>query len=200
MISYLYKRLPPIDAEHFSLPDEELGKLILGWWILAQAENKGLNFQNNPQAEQIFGEKIVELTRQLPDDNANAEYDSLTMALRLAASGKFEAAGKQLKYYMNHSAEHRMAMNALLSRSEDANRGAKIRVSAKYGHESIHGNPVEKEARRREHLDLLDKIRIDNPTLSDRQVHIKASNLSMEVFGKNTSAKTFYRAEKKENL
>jgi hypothetical protein len=197
MIDDLYKRLPPMLVEHFALPDEELGKLVLGWWIMAQAEANGINVKNNPQAKQAYGEKVVELTQQLPDDHADDKNALLFLALRLAAQGKFEAAGKKLKAYTSQTSEHIALLDMVSSMDEDTKRGVKTRRSAKLGHESIYGNPVEKETRRRKHLDLIDKIRRGNPEASKRKVYELAEAHSEELLGDKISYKTFERAEKK---
>jgi hypothetical protein len=198
MIDYLYKRLPPMAVEHFALPDDELGKLVLGWWIMAQAEANGVNIQNNPQAKQTYGERVVELTQQLPDDHADDKDALLFLALRLAAQGKFEAAGKKLKAYTSQASEHMALMDMVSSMDEDTKRGVKTRRSAKLGHEFTHGDAVEKEMKRRKYLDLLDNIRRDKPEASNRKIYEIAEAQSIELFGSKVSYKTFERAEKKE--
>jgi hypothetical protein len=197
MIDDLYKRLPPMAVEHFVLPDDELGKLVLGWWIMAQAEANGINVQNNPQAKQAYGERVVELTQQLPDDHADDKDALLFLALRLAAQGKFEVAGKKLKAYTSQTSEHIALLDMVSSMDEDTKRGVKTRRSARLGHESIYGNPVEKETRLRKYLDLIDEVRCGNPEASKRKVYELAEAHSEELFGIKVSYKTFERAEKK---
>lgn len=199
MIDDLYKRLPPMAVEHFVLPDDELGKLVLGWWIMAQAEANGINIQNNPQAKQAYGERVVKLTQQLPDDHADDKNALLFLAIRLAAQGKFAAAGKKLKAYTRQTSEHIALLDMVSSMDEDTKRGVKTRRSARLGHESIYGNPVEKETRLRKYLDLIDEVRRGNPEASKRKVYELAEAQSEELLGDKVSYKTFERAEKKKS-
>ncbi|MCX7066270.1 MAG: hypothetical protein NTW85_01000 [Methylococcales bacterium] len=199
MIDDLYKRLPPMAVKYFALPDDELGKLVLGWWIMAQAEANGINVQNNPQAKQAYGERVVELTQQLPDDHADDKNALLFLAIRLAAQGKFVAAGKKFKAYTSQTSEHMALMDMVSSMDEDTKRGVKTRRSARLGHESIYGNPVEKETRLRKYLDLIDEVRRGNPEASNRKVYELAEAQSEVLFGKKVSYKAFERAEKKKS-
>jgi hypothetical protein len=189
-------RLLPLWAEHFDLPDEELGKLILGLWIMDRAEGAGLDLLNIPQEASRI---LVKATQELPDDHVSSELDSLFLAVRLAANGKFEAAGKKLKSYADQRANYMAAMDMILNMNEDTRRGAKVRIGAKRGHESVHGDAVEKETRRREYLSLLAEIRNDNPKAKPRKVYELAEAQSEKRFGEKVSYKTFERAEKKEN-
>lgn len=188
-------RLPPIREKILDLPYEELGKLMLDYWIAAQAESAGLDPLN---IQQGYGEKITELTKQLPDDYESNNNDSLLLALRLAANGKFESAGKKFKLYMDQSSEIMKMADMVSSMDEDTSRGVKVRRSARIGHEAINGTPVEKEAMHRKRLDLIDEVRNDNPEASSRKVHEIAELLSEERFGEKVSYKTFERAEKKQ--
>jgi len=188
-----------MSVEHFSLPDEELGKLVFDWWIMAQAEANEINVQNNPQAKQAYSERVVELTLQLPDDHADNKDTLLFLALRLAAQGKFEAAGKKFNAYTSQTSEYMALMDMVSSMDEDTKRGVKTRRSARLGHESIYGNPVEKETRLRKYLDLIDEMRRGNPEASKRKVYELAEAQSEELFGIKVSYKTFERAEKRKS-
>jgi len=186
-----------MQKQGFDLPNEELGKLILGYWIAGQAESFGFDPLNIPPS---FGERIVEITQQLPDDYASDENDSLMLALRLAANGHFEAAGKKLKASVSKNTYFMAAVDMVSSMDEDTRRGVKVRRSAKIGHEVVHGNAAEKETQRRKYLDLLDEIRRENPTAKPTKVYVIAEAESMEKLGKKVCYKTFERAEKAEKL
>ncbi len=178
----------------FALPDDELGRSILDYWIAGQAEANGLDPWNLPRS---YVDQVIQTTKLLPDDCPDAD-GSLLLVLRLAANGHFEAAGKKLKAFMSKNANFMAAVDMVSSMDEDTRRGVKVRRSARIGHEVVHGNPVEKETQRRKYLDLLDEIRRENPTVSNRKVHEIAEAKSMEKFGKKVSYKAFERAEKAE--
>jgi hypothetical protein len=102
----------PLQPEHFELPDEELGKLILGLWIMDHAKTVGFDPSNVPLEA---GRIIVQATQELPDEHViGTETDSLFMAVRLAANGKFAAAGKKLKSHFQHRVLHEGALNEAL--------------------------------------------------------------------------------------
>ena len=85
--------LPPIPPEALSLPDDELGKLLLGYWIAANAEAAGHDVGGIPQG---VAERIVANTRKM----VMGENPQLGQALVLAAEGEFRRAGKRLRRYM----------------------------------------------------------------------------------------------------
>lgn len=119
----------PLEPEHFELPDEELGKLILGLWIVDHAKNVGLDPSNVPLEA---GSIIVEATQKLPDEHlSNSELDSLFLAVRLAAKGKFEAAGKKLKSHFQHRVLYEGVLNeALHGKSRQRQNAKKPRPDA----------------------------------------------------------------------
>lgn len=139
----------PLEPEHFELPDEELGKLILGLWIADHAKNAGLDPLNIPLEA---GNIIVEATQKLPDDHlSNGELDSLFLALRLAANGKFEAAGKKLKSHFQHRVLYEGALN-----------------------EALHGKSRQRQNARKPRSnslqELIVEILIGNPSLTEHGV------------------------------
>jgi hypothetical protein len=183
-------RLPPIQAEWLELPDDELGIRLLAWWIGAQAERKGIAPTSIPEH---VAEQIIEGTKGIDTDQV--QHVALEKALIKAASGELAKAGALFRGYMLIGADTKAATDMLSSLSEDTKRGIKVRRSARLGHESIHGTPVEKETKRRQQLDLIDKIRADNPGASDNKVYELAAATTLEVSGKKVPAKAFYRAE-----
>ncbi|WP_442497655.1 hypothetical protein [Methylobacter sp. sgz302048] len=185
-------KILPLRGDHFDLPDEDLGKLILGLWIMNRAEVCGIDPQNIPQEAARI---IVEATQKLPDDNVSSELDTLFLSVRLAANGKFEAAGKKLKSYVHQRAEHAALTNIALNMDDDSRRGAKVRLAASRGHNKTHGDPIEKEIMRRKCLKLMADIRKSNPHLKPHAVYTRAAEKSESVLGEKVSYKKFYRIE-----
>jgi hypothetical protein len=196
MIDSLYKRLPPLSLDQLNLPDEQLGKLLLGLWVMGQAEASGINLQNNPQAKQAFGERVVELTQKLPDDYSdNPQDDALFLALRLASLGNFEAAGKKLKGHLKTVSEHMAAMNAISKLNEVEKVGLKVMLGGKKG-SALGKDGTAKEKQRRELLDFLDLVRLENPGKTNNKIYEIAEAQSLKKLGEQVSLSTFRRAEK----
>jgi hypothetical protein len=186
-------KILPLQAEHFELPDEDLGKLILGLWIMNRAEVCGIDPQNiPPEAARI----IVEATQKLPDDNVSSELDTLFLSVRLAANGKFEAAGKKLKSYVHHRAEYAALRHIASNLDDDSRRGAKMRLGVSNSHTKTYGDEVEKETMRRKCLNLMADIRKSNPSLKPQSVHKRAEAKSEAALGKKFCYKTFERIDK----
>jgi len=179
-------RLPPLTTDNLLLPDEELGALFLGICIASNAEERGCH-----------PSKIVELLQQYPDDLDTIHNDTLIVTLRMAANGNFAAAGKRLKLLRERDAAIMAAFDMVSSMDEDTKRGVKTRRSARRGHETLYGDPVEKQITNNQRLDLLDEIRRENPTLLKNRVHEIAEALSEERLGKKVNSKTFQRLEQK---
>jgi hypothetical protein len=181
-------RLLPMRPEDLDLPDAELGLQLIGKWV-AQIALRGITHE--------VTEIILKATKQLPDDHVPNQLDSLLLALRLAAQGKFEQAGKKLKSYVRSRAEFTAALNLTANMDDDTRRGAKVRLGAAKAHELVHGNAVEKQTRAIKYLNLLDELRSENPNLKPRRIYELAEAESKNRFGKQISYKTFYRLEKK---
>jgi hypothetical protein len=197
MIDSLYKRLPPLSLEQLELSNDELGKLLLGLWIMGQAEASGINIQNNRQVKQAFGERIVELTQQLPDDYSdNTQNDALFLALRLASHGNFESAGKKLKDYIKTGSEYIAAMDILSSLDGAEAVGIKVKRGGKKG-SALARDDAAIEKQRRELLDFLDLVRLENPEATDNKIYTIAAAESKDKLGETVSHSRFYRADKK---
>lgn len=183
--------------EALELPDEKLGLQLAGYWVLMHAENAGIDPLNiSREATEV----ILEATKGLPDNHVRSELDSLLLAVRLAARGNFESAGKKLKAHIKSQAQHRVALDLASNMDDNARRGAKVRRAAKKGHEQVYGNPVEKRIRIDSYRLLLDEIRREHPSIkSNRKIYEIAEAFSEERFGKRVSYKAFERAEKKQN-
>ena len=177
-------RLPPISTECFDLPDEDLGRLLLGYFIAANAEPAGFDYLNIPRQ---YAERITQLARDLPDDHCGADNDSLLLAVRLATHGDFGAAGKKLKTHTKRGAEFMAAMDIVSNLERDAKAGAKVRRSAKWGHEATHGDCARKTARWNDYQDYIDRLSARNPHLSHSDLLRRAA----ENFG--VSTKTIQR-------
>ena len=78
---------PEFPEDALDRPDDYLGKLLLAWYIAAQADFVGLSIYRIPQA---FGERVVEYARTAEADTASNA--ALEKALHKAANGEFEAA------------------------------------------------------------------------------------------------------------
>jgi len=177
-------RLPPIPPESFNLPDEQLGKLLLGYFIAANAEKAGFDPFTMPQQ---YAERILQLARELPDDHSSAENDSVLLAVRLAAQGKFDAAGNKLKAHMHHAAMFMASVDMVSNLKEDTKAGVKVRRSTKLGHEAIHGNEVEKITRWGKYQEYINELFYKNP-------HLSYSDLQREAAKHfKVSAKTIQR-------
>ena len=196
MIDSLYKRLLPLLLDQIELPNDQIGKLLLGLWVMGQAEASGINIQNNPQAKQAFGERVVELTQKLPDDYSdNPQDDALFLALRLASHGNFEGAGKKLKGHLKTVSEHMAAMDALSKLDGVEKVGLKVMRGGKKG-SALALDATVMEQKRRERLDFLDLVRLENPGATANKIYEIAEAQSLNRLGELVSLSTFRRAEK----
>jgi hypothetical protein len=197
MIDSLYKRLPPLSLEQLELPNAELGKLLLGLCIMRQAEANRINIQNNPQAKQVFGENFIESIKQLPDDYCdNTQNDALFLALRLASHGNFESAGKKLKNYMKTGSGYMAAMNAISNLDGVDTVGLKVVLGGKKG-SALARDDTAIEKQRRELLDFLDVVRLENPEATDNKIYTIAAAESKNRLGESVSLSKFRRADTK---
>ncbi|MFI3219340.1 MAG: hypothetical protein QX189_09490 [Methylococcales bacterium] len=197
MIDSLCKRLPPLSLDQLELPNDELGKILRDLCIMGQAEARGINVQNNPQAKQVFGERFMESIQQLPDDYCdNTQNDALFLALRLAAQGNFESAGKKLKDDIKTGSEYMAAMNAISNLDGVEAVGLKVVLGGKKG-STLARDDTAIEKQRRERLDFLDLVRLENPKATDNKIYTIAAAESKDRLGETVSLPTFYRADKK---
>ena len=93
--------VPPLDPSDLDRPDEELGKLVLGLFLFAEAEQQGISPTEIPEtwANQVVS-KIKEIPPQSPKN------DPIAIALRYAARGKFAKAGRVLKEHCDPALEN----------------------------------------------------------------------------------------------
>ena len=88
---------PVFSPEDLSLPDDELGELLLGLFIADAADQHGLF----PEIPDEFAEAVISQVRCKEASPRNA---ALEKALHKAADGNFEAAGRALRVYiMDHN-------------------------------------------------------------------------------------------------
>ncbi|MBF0563085.1 MAG: hypothetical protein HQL37_13960 [Alphaproteobacteria bacterium] len=87
--------LPPFDPALLSLSDSDLGLHFWAWWVVAQAESRGIAQDN------LTPELAEEIRRQtLATDTNNVEMAAVEKILHLAASGEIERAGKMFRDLM----------------------------------------------------------------------------------------------------
>jgi hypothetical protein len=94
---------PPFPVEYLDLPDDELGELLLGWFVVHFAESRGLF----PDIPSEFSGAVLS---QLKFTNARPENAAVEKALHKAADGDFETAGKTIRYYYENGAHHMAAV------------------------------------------------------------------------------------------
>lgn len=81
-----------LELEHLNLSDYELGGLVLGLFIEAEAEKQGISADSIPEG---FANQIVLLVREIEAEHAN--QTTLAAVLRNAALGEFSLAGRLCK-------------------------------------------------------------------------------------------------------
>lgn len=86
--------LPPF-PDLSTRSDDEAGKALLGWWIGYQLEARGVPILAGQRIPRQLGQRCAEATKRLESDDLHDI--PLTTALRWAASGEFQRAGKLLK-------------------------------------------------------------------------------------------------------
>lgn len=87
--------LPPFPADAINLPADELGGLLFGYYIAAQASECGIPANAIPED---FAERVRQ--KALALDEASARNAALEKALRKAAEGDFAAAGNLFRDHM----------------------------------------------------------------------------------------------------
>ena len=126
--------LPPFPADALERSDSELGRLLLGWFIGAQADALGIPVNRIPHK---FGELVVQYV--LTIETATANNAAVEKALHKAASGDFEAAGKFLRDHMSACAVALKFIPIGIKKSAQA---------AKFGREGAKGNQQKGNANR----------------------------------------------------
>ncbi|NJD05588.1 MAG: hypothetical protein FIA97_03715 [Methylococcaceae bacterium] len=179
--------------EDLELTDTDLGRRVLDYWIAGVAEKNHLDAWNLPQE---FIDRVVQEARHLKDGDCTAESDFLLIAIRMAANGQYDKAGRFFRSRFLREAEILHARCALANQDADTRRGRKVVAGARKSHEKTHGEPIDKANERTRRLALLAKIRRENPGLSDRKVYEIAEAESESAFGARVSYKTFSRADK----
>lgn len=91
--------LPPFPEDALELPDSDLGALLLGWFIAAQADDLGIPADQIPED---FGDQVRQHVLTLEAENA--KNAALEKALHKAANGNFEGAGRFLRELMQDGA------------------------------------------------------------------------------------------------
>ncbi len=87
--------IPPFPENALDNSDYELGGLLLGWFIMVQADDLGLPVDQIPEE---FAERVRQYV--LTIETSSAKNAAVEKALHKAASGDFEAAGKFLREHM----------------------------------------------------------------------------------------------------
>ena len=92
-------KIPPLSAEDLNRPDDELGKLLLGWYVFAEAEKRGTR---PDEVSEEFTRHVISLVPQI--EATAARLTTIEKVLRKAAAGEFTTAGRLLKEHMLDSA------------------------------------------------------------------------------------------------
>ncbi|MBW8458639.1 MAG: hypothetical protein K0M58_09385 [Thiobacillus sp.] len=131
--------LPPFPADALDLPDYDLGGLLLGWFIMAQAEDAGITVYPIPEA---FAERVRLYV--LTIETETAKNAAIEKALHKAASGNFEAAGKFLREHINNGAVALKFIPIGIN---------KLAQAKEFGRKGAEGNKKEGEGNRQTVLD-----------------------------------------------
>ena len=142
-------KTPILAAADLELPDDELGKLLLGLVIAAEAEARGVPFE---QVTEKAAVKVVEAAKR--SEATKAINSTIEKAIHKAAAGDFATAGRLLKEHMKDRALFMAALDEAVT-GRRKNRDYGRRSSGDGLTESIneivkraHGNISEKDVLR----------------------------------------------------
>lgn len=91
--------VPTFPPDALKMPDDELGGLLLGYFIAVQADDAGIPIDQIPQE---FAERVRQ--HVLTAESRTARNAAVALALHKAASGDFATAGKLLREHMGSGA------------------------------------------------------------------------------------------------
>ena len=94
---------PPFPIEYLDHPDDELGALLLGYYVVSFAVSRG-------QFPDIPDEFVTDVISKLKHTNALPGNAAVEKALQKAAEGEFEIAGQTIRYYFENNAHHMAAV------------------------------------------------------------------------------------------
>ncbi len=145
-------KLPEFKREWLNLSDYKLGGIVLGQFIAANAESFGINPFDIPEE---YGIRIVERIQQLPDEYEHTpENSALFLALRLAANGKFEMAGRRFRSFFDSGVKMLVVLDeAETGRRKQKKIAEKPRPKKKPTHRSMTINEMEEWRSKGHHFD-----------------------------------------------
>lgn len=94
-------------------PDDEVGKLVLGWFFMHQASLRGIPvYPISPEFAELLRLRLLDLDEAVAPENIVLER-----VFRLAAKGEFEKAGEVFRRQMLEGAGNLIASDELLTGS-----------------------------------------------------------------------------------
>ena len=143
--------VPPFPPDALKMPDDELGGLLLGYFIAVQADDAGIPIDQIPDE---FAERVRQ--HVLTAESRTARNAAVALALHKAASGDFATAGKLLREHMSSgAADMAIGMVALKFAPAGIRR---LRQAAEFGGKGAKTNKDKGALNRRAVLDAATEI------------------------------------------
>ena len=189
-------KIPTLTQADLELPDDELGKLFLGFVIAAEANARGVPFDLVTEAHAV---QIVELMKRA--EATEARYSSVEKAVHKAIDHDFATAGRLIREHMLNDGLNIIALNEAMTRKlwrreiSSSDRGDTLTKLIRQLVEDSNGDISESELRIRLEADssgVIDEITDDEiwyVSAGGTGRHTRLSNLR----GRLSRAKTRYK-------